>query len=168
MRRPGKAAIHRCNSRPSSPAATTRGTAPAPRHLRSRRTEDWLKVKCLNRQESSSVGCDRWSAASSAPPRLLRSRQADLRRQGGHRFRPGYRPRARRAACKIERDTPPRPVPMPTSAAPGGWNRAWWRRWLSNWTSEPVLRHPNFEGLGEDKPARSSLEDPSAQLDGCD
>jgi bifunctional non-homologous end joining protein LigD len=96
---------------------------------RSRRTEDWLKLKCLSRQEFVIGG---WMA-SDKPGRELAQRLA-----------------------KIERDTPP------FAAVPRAYQRS--ARWVdpclvaevtfTTWTADNLLRHPSFQGLREDKPAK--------------
>ena len=103
---------------------------------RSRRTEDWLKVKCLNRQEFVIGGWMR----SDKPGRELRSLLLGYYDRGKLIFAgkagTGFDlATGRELAERLARSSvTPHPSPRyraPTSAAPGGWNRAWWRRWLS-------------------------------------
>jgi bifunctional non-homologous end joining protein LigD len=127
---------------------------------RSRRTEDWLKVKCLNRQEFVIGG---WMA-SDKPGRDLRSLLLGYYRGGKLIFAgkagTGFGLAAGRelAEClrKIERDTPP------FASVPRAYQRG--ARWVdprlvvevtfTTWTIDNLLRHPSFEGLREDKPAK--------------
>jgi bifunctional non-homologous end joining protein LigD len=127
---------------------------------RSRRTEDWLKLKCLSRQEFVIGG---WMA-SDKPGRELRSLLLGYYDKGKLVFAgkagTGFglaagRELAQRLA-KIERDTPP------FAAVPRAHQRS--ARWVdpclvadvtfTNWTADNLLRHPSFEGLREDKPAK--------------
>ena len=135
---------------------------------RSRRTEDWLKVKCLNRQEFVIGG---WMA-SDKPGRELRSLLLGYYDRGKLVFAgkagTGFGLAAGRELAerlrKIERDTPP------FVAVPRAYQRG--ARWVdprlvaevtfTTWTADHLLRHPSFEGLREDKPAKDvKLERPS-------
>jgi bifunctional non-homologous end joining protein LigD len=89
----GQACKHHCEG-----ILSDRAAAP----YRSRRTEDWLKVKCLNRQEfviGGWMASDTWPRATVTAAWLLQWRQADLRRQGGHRLRARRRRGARRVSA---------------------------------------------------------------------
>ena len=127
---------------------------------RSGRTEDWLKVKCLNRQEFVIGGWMR----SDKPGRELRSLLLGYYDRGKLVFAgkagTGFglaagRELARRLG-KIERDTPP------FASVPREYQRG--ARWVdprlvaevtfTTWTADHLLRHPSFEGLREDKPAK--------------
>ena len=134
---------------------------------RSGRTEDWLKVKCLNRQEFVIGG---WME-SDKRGRSLRSLLLGYYDGGklifagkagtgfdlntGHDLVAWLR--------KLERADPP------FTAVPRAYQRG--SRWaeprlvaevtFSTWTADNLLRHPSFEGLREDKPAREvKLERP--------
>ena len=124
------------------------------------RTEDWLKVKCLNRQEFVIGGWMR----SDKPGRELRSLLLGYYDRGKLVFAgkagTGFGLAAGRELAerlgKIERDTPP------FAAVPRDYQRG--ARWVdprlvaevtfTTWTADHLLRHPSFEGLREDKPAK--------------
>jgi bifunctional non-homologous end joining protein LigD len=124
------------------------------------RTEDWLKVKCLNRQEFVIGGWMR----SDKPGRELRSLLLGYYDRGKLVFAgkagTGFGLAAGRELAerlgKIERDTPP------FVAVPREYQRG--ARWVdprlvaevtfTTWTADHLLRHPSFEGLREDKPAK--------------
>jgi bifunctional non-homologous end joining protein LigD len=128
---------------------------------RSRRTEDWLKVKCLSRQEFVIGGWMR----SDKPGRELRSLLLGYYEGGKLVFAgkagTGFGLAAGRELAerlgKIERDTPP------FVSVPRAYQRG--TRWVdprlvaevtfTTWTADNLLRHPSFEGLREDKPARA-------------
>jgi bifunctional non-homologous end joining protein LigD len=136
---------------------------------RQRRTEEWLKTKCLQRQEFVIGG---WQD-SDKQGRSLRSlllgyyeRAGRLVFAGkagtGFSLELGHDLVAR--LRKIERPDPP------FAEVPRDYRRG--SRWAeprlvaevaySNWTSDHVMRHPKFVALREDKPARDvKLERPS-------
>jgi bifunctional non-homologous end joining protein LigD len=135
---------------------------------RSRRTAEWLKVKCLQRQEFVIGG---WQE-SDKEGRSLRSlllgyydRAGALVFAGkagtGFALRLGHDLVAR--LRQMERpDSPFASVPRPYQRG------AHWAEprlvaevAFSNWTTDKLLRHPSFDGLREDKPAREvGLERP--------
>jgi bifunctional non-homologous end joining protein LigD len=131
---------------------------------RSRRTEDWLKVKCLSRQEFVIIGG--WMA-SDKPGRSLRSLLLGYYYRGklvfagmaGTGFGLAVGGELAERLRKIERDTPPF-ASVPRAS-----------RWVdprlvaevtfTTWTADNLLRHPSLEGLREDKPAKDvKLERP--------
>jgi bifunctional non-homologous end joining protein LigD len=135
---------------------------------RSRRTAEWQKIKCLQRQEFVIGG---WQE-SDKKGRSLRSlllgyydRAGALVFAGkagtGFALRLGHELVAQ--LRQMERPDPP------FAAVPRPYQRG--ARWaeprlvaeivFSNWTTDKLLRHPSFEALREDKPAREvGLEQP--------
>jgi len=125
------------------------------------RSRDWLKVKCLQRQEFVIGG---WTA-SEAAGRELRSLLVGYFRRGrlvvagkvgtGFDLKTG-RELAVRLARLARRDPP-------FATVPAEYRRG--IRWVeprlvaevsfSAWTAEGILRHASFEGIREDKPAAS-------------
>ena len=120
----------------------------------------WLKIKCLQRAGSG----DRRLHASPTGARVglgallvgvHEGAQLALRRQGGHGLLGRGPPRARRAARRLEqRDSP---FDARCRVSP----RAHWVKpelvgevAFTEWTSDGRMRHPSFQGLREDKPAR--------------
>ena len=128
---------------------------------RSRRTSEWLKVKCLLRQEMVIGG---WQE-SDKQGRSLKSLLLGYYDRGGalvfagkagtgFSLKLGHDLVAR--LRKIEKPDPP------FAEIPHEYRRG--SRWAaprlvaeiaySNWTTDGVMRHPKFLGLREDKPAR--------------
>jgi bifunctional non-homologous end joining protein LigD len=123
------------------------------------RTEDWLKVKCLNRQEFVIGG---WMA-SDKPGRSLRSLLLGYYDRGklvfagkaGTGF--GLAVGGELAEVCARSNATPRPSPRSRTYQRGA-------RWVdprlvaevtfTTWTADKLLRHPSFEGLREDKPAK--------------
>jgi bifunctional non-homologous end joining protein LigD len=131
------------------------------------RSDAWRKVKCLNRQEFVIGG---WMA-SDKPGRSLRSLLLGYYDRGKLIFAgkagTGFGLAAGRELAqrlgKIERDTPP------FASVPRDYQRG--ARWVdprlvaevtfTTWTADNLLRHPSFEGLRDDKPAKDvKLEQP--------
>jgi bifunctional non-homologous end joining protein LigD len=136
---------------------------------RSRRTEEWLKVKCLLRQEMVIGG---WQD-SDKQGRSLRSLLLGYYDRAGKlvfagKAGTGFSLKLGRELVerlrKIERPYPP------FAEVPRDYRRG--SRWAEprlvaeiaygNWTSDQVMRHPKFLGLRADKPARQvTLERPA-------
>ncbi|MCJ7421568.1 DNA ligase D [Sphingomicrobium astaxanthinifaciens] len=126
---------------------------------RHRRTRDWLKVKCSNRQEFVIVG---W-VESDKKARPFRSLLLGVHEDGALRYAgkvgTGFDHETMVALKKklerLSRKTPPLEVPR---------GEAKEARWVSpklvaevaftEFTSAGTLRHPSFLGLRSDKPAR--------------
>ena len=137
---------------------------------RSRRTEEWRKVKCLLQQEMIIGG---WQD-SDKPGRSLKSLLLGYYDRDGRlifagKAGTGFTLKLGRELVerlrKIERSDPP------FTEVPRDYRRG--SRWAeprlvaeiaySNWTTDRVLRHPKFMGLREDKTAREvRLERPSS------
>ena len=125
------------------------------------RGREWPMVKCINRQEFVLVG---W-IASDAPGRDLRSLLLGYYQDGklilagkvgtGFTLESGREMAAR--LRKIGRADPP------FASVPREYRRGvkWVQPQLvvevafTTWTADGILRHPSFQGLREDKPAKS-------------
>jgi bifunctional non-homologous end joining protein LigD len=139
---------------------------------RSGRTRDWLKVKCLNRQEFVIAGfTDPEGGRSGFGALVLGVHEKDgrLRHIGkvGTGFTEATLEDLHARLRKLERTSPPFDRP-PTGRAARGVH--WVEPTLvaevafSGWTDDGILRHPRFEGLREDKPpAEVVLERPRAE-----
>lgn len=130
---------------------------------RGRRTADWLKVKCLNRQEFAIVG---WTVSDKG--RGFRSLLLGVNEGGELRYAgkagTGFDARTIETLLDkmrpLERDTPT--VKAPRAAVRGA-------HWVepelvaevafTEWTTDGVLRHPSFVGLREDKTAEQVTKD---------
>ncbi|MCJ8190748.1 DNA ligase D [Sphingomicrobium aestuariivivum] len=126
---------------------------------RHRRTRDWLKVKCINRQEFVIVG---W-ANSDKKARPFRSLLLAVNEGGGLRYAgkvgTGFDHETmvglKKKLERLARKTPPLEVPK------GEAQEAHWvtprlvaEIAFAEFTSAGTLRHPSFLGLRSDKPAK--------------
>jgi bifunctional non-homologous end joining protein LigD len=129
---------------------------------RSGRTLDWLKIKCLKREEFVIGGFTEPSGARSDFGALLvgyHDKQGKLVYAG--KVGTGYNQRTLRDLSRrmrpLEQQTSPfRNLTVRTGPA----KTAHWiapelvaKIQFSNWTDDDKLRHPSFQGLREDKPA---------------
>jgi bifunctional non-homologous end joining protein LigD len=128
---------------------------------RSARGRDWLKVKCLNRQEFVVGGWMGSEAAGRDLRSLLVGYYSDGKLIFAGKVGTGFTLESGRDLAtrlrKLERPQPP------FLAVP----REYWRgvKWVeprlvvevafTTWTSDGILRHASFQGEREDKPARS-------------
>ena len=123
----------------------------------SRRSRDWLKLKCTRAQELVIGGFtarqDR--APTSAPcRRSLRGGPISLCRQGGDGLHARDAARAVQRLAPIVRDTSPSsPKRAFRRAATWVEPELWRRSRVMEWTPDGRLRHPSFLGLRFDKPA---------------
>lgn len=141
----------------------------ADRPYRVGRGTDWLKVKCLQRQEFVVVGFTDPSGSRTAFGALLLAVNDDEGRLiFAGRVGTGFGERTLRELhaklSKLERDTPP-VGDAPRGAAARGVH--WVEPRLvaevafAEWTSDGRIRHPSFQGLREDKaPGRVVRERP--------
>jgi bifunctional non-homologous end joining protein LigD len=128
---------------------------------RSGRGRDWLKIKCLQRQELVIVG---WTPPTHARDHfgslVLAVHDDDGELQYAGRVGTGFDRSTREALwAKLEplaRDD----CPLPTRPRAPGLSRVQWVEpelvgevAFAEWTSDGRLRHPSFQGLREDKPA---------------
>jgi bifunctional non-homologous end joining protein LigD len=144
-----------------------RGDAP----YRQERTKGWLKVKCLKRQEFVIVGFTDPAGSRSGFGALLvatrASARAPLRFAG--KVGTGFDERTLKSLHakleKLERRTPP----VESTAGVQKRGVHWVEPKLvaeiafTEWTDDERLRHPTFQGVREDKPAREVVEERPAQ-----
>jgi bifunctional non-homologous end joining protein LigD len=134
-----------------------RGDAP----YRSGRGKDWLKVKCLKRQEFVIVGFTDPEGSRTGFGALLLGVHDDQGKlvfagKVGTGFNDQLLRDLRKRLGKIERKTPAFANPPRGAEA----RRSHWVEpelvgevAFTEWTREGILRHPAFQGLREDKPA---------------
>ena len=130
----------------------------------SRRSRDWLKIKCVRRQEfvvgaspSPGAAVGRWARCWWVSTRA----GCSLRGQGRNRLLPSGPDRAAARLDQLEQPTSPfGPDRIPER------DPDWVRPELvaevsfSEWTTDGRLRHPTFLGLRDDRyPSRSSASD---------
>lgn len=150
----------------------------------SRRTTDWLKLKCGKRQESVIVGCtDRKGSANAAAIGSLllavHDEQGKLVSAGS--VGTGWDTKAATALKKrlVKLEDPASPI---DDAVPGKRKR-WARalpvpiRWVkpklvaevsfAGWTPEQQIRHASFQGLRSDKPAKAITRDVPVRPEGA-
>ncbi|HSU39149.1 MAG TPA: DNA ligase D [Polyangiaceae bacterium] len=139
---------------------------------RSGRGRDWLKVKCLKRQEFAIVGYTEPSGSRSHLGALL------IAVNGPHGFRYAGRvgtgftaaslAELHRALAPLARDKPPDLENAPRGADARGVH--WVEPKLAaevaftEMTEDGVLRHPSFQGLREDKSAAEAREERPADV----
>lgn len=131
------------------------------------RTLDWLKTKCVSREEFVIGGFTEPAGSRKGLGSLLvgyYTQSGDLRYAGrvGTGFSDALLGELRSRLDKLQRREPAFSDLRP-SAAPKGTH--WVKPELvaqvefSNWTRDQILRHPSFQGLREDKPAESVRRD---------
>jgi bifunctional non-homologous end joining protein LigD len=141
---------------------------------RSGRVGDWIKAKCIQRQEFVVGGFTEGEGArkGGVGSLLLGYYEGGVLRYAGH-VGTGFTAqgaidlRERLARLKIAK---PAYAEVPKEARPGA---IWVRPDLvgevefTNWTGDGVLRHPSFQGLREDKPAKAIGRERAAALGGA-
>jgi bifunctional non-homologous end joining protein LigD len=133
---------------------------------RNRRTQSWLKIKCINRQEFVIVG---WTESDKG--RGFRSLLLGLNEERGLRYagKVGTGFDMARIDSLLEQ-LKPLETDKPTVKAPRAATRnAHWVKpqivaeiGFTEFTSDGVLRHPSFIGLREDKPAAEVVKEKPA------
>jgi bifunctional non-homologous end joining protein LigD len=125
------------------------------------RTKQWLKAKCLRRQEFVVCGwTDPEGSRKGFGALILGLEEGGTLRYVG-RVGTGFTQRELAAVMErlrpLEREDAPFPDPLPSAARRG----AHWTQPVlvaevafGEWTDEGILRHPRYLGLREDKPAR--------------
>ncbi|HVT15294.1 MAG TPA: DNA ligase D [Thermoanaerobaculia bacterium] len=136
------------------------------------RSRDWLKVKCLQRQEFVIGGFTDPEGARSGLGALLVGVYDNGELVYSGRVGTGFSQRMlvdlRRRLDELERSTPAFVNPPHGAAARG----AHWAEpelvaeiAFSEWTQDGILRHPSFQGLREDKEPREIRREKPADLE---
>lgn len=139
---------------------------------RSERSADWLKTKCLLRQEFVVVGySERTNAPNDFGSLLLGAYEKNKLVYTGS-VGTGWNERVRASIysklAKLEAKKPAVDLPMGVSAAGVHWVKPKLVAEVSfsNWTNDGVLRHPSFQGLREDKSAAEVVVERPASIPG--
>lgn len=136
---------------------------------RAGRSRDWVKSKCQQRQEFVIGGYTESDASGRPFGALLLGLYEDGQLRYSGRVGTGFNARSSPAILarlrELETDRCPYQVCPPAARN----ERLHWVRpalvaevRFSNWTTDGVLRHPSFQGLREDKPARAVVPELSA------
>jgi len=141
----------------------------------SARTESWLKLKCLQRQEFVVVGfTDRTGAASEVGGLLLAVHDNGALRYAGSVGTGWGSATGRELHAKLVKLEVPKPALDASSVKPGRWSRRakGTERWVkpemvvevafSEWTPDGHVRHPSFRGVRVDKPAAAVTRERAA------
>ena len=135
--------------------------------FQSGRSSAWLKVKCVRRQEMVIGGyTDPEGSRVGLGALLLGVYEPDGRLTYSGKVGTGFNDKSLVMLTKrlraLAQDTPPFHNPPRGAEA----RRAHWVRpelvaevAFTEWTNEGTLRHPSFQGLREDKPARDVVRD---------
>lgn len=140
---------------------------------RSGRSTDWIKLKCLQRQEFVVGGYTRLAGAKSGMRSLMlgvHERDGSLRFAGTVKAELKPRPLAEleKKAVKLVRDDPPFYNPPPREKDR---DFVWLEPELVvegsflEWTPSGEVRHPVFQGMREDKPATAVTEETVVDVD---
>jgi len=137
---------------------------------RSGRTRDWVKTKCSSRQEFVVAGFTEPKGSRASVGALVLGVYAEERLRHVGRVGTGFDQatlrelRRRLEALRVEK------APFRETLSPAARRGVSWVRpelvvevAFTGWTADGLLRHPTFEGMREDKPARSVIrEEPAA------
>ncbi|HZT87452.1 MAG TPA: DNA ligase D [Stellaceae bacterium] len=139
------------------------------RPYRAGRSRDWLKIKCVNREEFVVVGFTEPDGQRLGFGALLLAyydANGALHYAGrvGTGFNTTQLLTMRRQFQALERRKPPVTLPKGISAKDTHWlePRLVAEVQFSNWTADRIVRHATFLGLREDKPAEEVVLDPEA------
>jgi len=138
------------------------------------RTESWLKLKCMRRQEFAVLGfTDRNGAPTEVGSLLLGYHEGGVLRYGGSvgtGWNAATGRELRMTLNKLKTDVPP---VDPATVKQGRWARGTRGEvhWVKpstvvevafgEWTPDGHIRHPSFRGVRVDKPARSITREPT-------
>lgn len=134
----------------------------------STRTRSWQKIKCLRRQEFVIAGytlSDKGLPFSSLVLGVYEKGKLIYAGRAGTGFSTKQRVELKKMLDRIARPT----KPFAEIPRDPGLRRAIWAEpklvgevAFAEWTNENIIRHPSFQGLREDKPAKDVIrEDPS-------
>ncbi len=143
----------------------------------SARTENWLKLKCGQRQEFVVIGfTDRTGTRGEVGGLLLGYHDDDGKLRSGGSVGTGWNSKTGQelyaALTKLQTKTPP---VDPTTVAPGRWSKrlAGSEHWVrpqmvvevafGEWTPDGNVRHPVFKGVRADKPAKVITRERAAE-----
>lgn len=134
----------------------------------SARTDSWLKLKCLQRQEFVVVGFTNRSGASGEVGGLLLAYHEGGKLRYAGSVGTGWNSRTGRDLyAALEKVAVGEPAVDATSVTPGRWSKraAGSERWVkpkmvvevafSEWTPDGHVRHPVFRGVRTDKPVKA-------------
>jgi len=138
----------------------------------SKRTDTWLKLKCVQRQEFIVIGFTERAGSKSEVGSLLLGYMEDGRIRSAGSVGTGWSSSTAKELharlCRLETSTP---TVSPDDVKPGRWSKrsAGSERWVkpttvvevafSEWTPDGQVRHPTFRGVRTDKPAGSIVRE---------
>jgi bifunctional non-homologous end joining protein LigD len=145
----------------------------------SARTETWLKLKCVQRQEFVVVGfTDRAGAKTEVGGLLLGYREKGALRFAGSVGTGWSSSTGRELHASLTKRLTDKPAVDAASAKPGRWSKraSGSERWVkptmvvevafSEWTPDGHVRHPTFRGVRADKPAKAIKRELAKNLGG--
>lgn len=133
---------------------------------RSRRSRDWVKVKCLQRQEFVIGGFSEGAGTRNGFGALLLGVYEDGELRYSGRVGTGF---TAQSLADLTRQLEALEQPKPPFSNPPKGAMARGVHWVkpelvaevefTNWTADGVLRHPSFQGLRLDKPPRQAVRE---------